>query len=416
MNTDFFEDDVPYITGAFTDWKPAPMFDAITFCEITDPAYETPYEKAISLGMLRQGATHQDFARLSMQDKNEIDRQMRSQRDDYEEGWQSAIRSSCPYKRPMVFNAEHREMLDDFQKTYVYSMYLPCGKQHFIISNKLDGVVSHYLTSKIVGHRDEPVPVHSRAPAKRAHKKVEFKKSETVFRTWEDDTDKKIIECMDHDAKYWKVNRLIKDKNEYVAVLTVVQEHYEFLKNTHIEVASTSEFPHIYAADFTVFMQRANLIDRTFTQADIDRVFAATNEELVDQANNDDEGLSRYEFIEVLIRLAYEKYYRKGERKTQAEAFRLLVERNLRIASREWVWGRFRITHLYTTSVTDLLASNLDIIATIYQMLLDGELGAEAAEPEDSDESATEPPSPDRRTSLVSRGVAKGMLEEVKQE
>lgn len=69
------------------------------------------------------------------------------------------------------------------------------------------------------------------------------------------------------------------------------------------------------------------LDDTTLTQGDIDRIFVATNYDGEDHSDNDDSALCRYEFYEILVRMAKEKYVAKGTVPTCAEALtKLLTE------------------------------------------------------------------------------------------
>jgi hypothetical protein len=45
---------------------------------------------------------------------------------------------------------------------------------------------------------------------------------------------------------------------------------------------------------------------------DIDKIFIATNFEIVDLDENADRSLCRYEFFEIIVRMAYSKYFEKG--------------------------------------------------------------------------------------------------------
>jgi hypothetical protein len=53
----------------------------------------------------------------------------------------------------------------------------------------------------------------------------------------------------------------------------------------------------------------------------INRFFIAVNVEISNQDENPDKELIRFEFIELMVRIAHEKYKRFGEAKTYAEAF-----------------------------------------------------------------------------------------------
>ncbi len=41
-----------------------------------------------------------------------------------------------------------------------------------------------------------------------------FKKESSVFKEWKEDTEDTIAKCAEHDQKYWKVPRFVKDPNE----------------------------------------------------------------------------------------------------------------------------------------------------------------------------------------------------------
>jgi len=64
-------------------------------------------------------------------------------------------------------------------------------------------------------------------------------------------------------------------------------------------------------------------------QSAVDRLFIATNVELSNQAENPDKQLVRFEFIELLIRIAAEKYRRTGRTQTHSEALQLLINDNV---------------------------------------------------------------------------------------
>ena len=109
--------------------------------------------------------------------------------------------------------------------------------------------------------------------------------------------------------------------------------------------------------------------------------------ELEDQADNPDKQLIRFEFIELLVRIANDKYLRNdriagGARaQTITEAFELLIEENVPKGSRAAEWQGFRDNSLWCVDVNDVLEANLDLLRKVYksytspvahQMSLDG--------------------------------------------
>ena len=61
----------------------------------------------------------------------------------------------------------------------------------------------------------------------------------------------------------------------------------------------------------------------------IDRVFIATNVELIEQEDNPDRDLCRFEFYEIIVRMGGAKYKDSGQVTTWDEATRRLIENNL---------------------------------------------------------------------------------------
>lgn len=61
----------------------------------------------------------------------------------------------------------------------------------------------------------------------------------------------------------------------------------------------------------------------------IDRVFIATNVELVEQEDNPDRDLCRFEFFEIICRLGAAKYKDSGNVSTWDAAVKAILEKNI---------------------------------------------------------------------------------------
>ena len=80
-------------------------------------------------------------------------------------------------------------------------------------------------------------------------------------------------------------------------------------------------FPSIDWLDFTNNVAKWKILDRAnLKMSDVDRIFIATNVELEDQEANDDRSLCRFEFYEILVRIAKLKFYEKGAATSIASA------------------------------------------------------------------------------------------------
>jgi hypothetical protein len=98
----------------------------------------------------------------------------------------------------------------------------------------------------------------------------------------------------------------------------------------------------------------------------VDRTFIAANTSQEARFCTIGGALCRYEFLEVLVRLAQQKYLNQGLAKTFAESFeKLLTERIVPLAQPE-PWQSFREKELWTIGVNDILEANLDGLKKIY--------------------------------------------------
>jgi hypothetical protein len=87
-------------------------------------------------------------------------------------------------------------------------------------------------------------------------------------------------------------------------------------------MASKSIFPAISMNDFTSFARKAKFVDKNLSSSTLDRLFIAANVEVgEEQDDNPDKALIRFEFIELLARVAIEKYKKPGIASSATEAF-----------------------------------------------------------------------------------------------
>ena len=65
-----------------------------------------------------------------------------------------------------------------------------------------------------------------------------------------------------------------------------------------------SGFPNISWIDFSNYCEKCRIFDKNILLSTIDRIFIATNVELEKNDDNPDKALQRYEFYEILVRIA----------------------------------------------------------------------------------------------------------------
>jgi hypothetical protein len=75
----------------------------------------------------------------------------------------------------------------------------------------------------------EPKPKEEAPPLQRT-----FTKEASVFKPWVEDNFLTINECIENDKRYWKVQKICKDKDDYQEILNVMSQNYANLKKLFI--------------------------------------------------------------------------------------------------------------------------------------------------------------------------------------
>lgn len=110
------------------------------------------------------------------------------------------------------------------------------------------------------------------------------------------------------------------------------------------------------------------MIDKNLTSTDIDRIFIATNYDEEDLEDNDDNSLCRYEFAEIIVRMAKVKYFDKGHLPTVHESLNELLKRYIIPNSGMKINSQpFRDECLWTLEVDDMIKANLTAIDNLYK-------------------------------------------------
>lgn len=136
-------------------------------------------------------------------------------------------------------------------------------------------------------------------------------------------------------------------------------------------MACKSNFPSITLLDFTIFAEQCKFMDKNVVLATIDRLFIATNVEIIANDENPDKELCRFEVFEILLRMANAKYRETGICASHSEALEKLLKENVFQNYKIHPWQEFRDKELWTVDVNDVLEANLDGLRKVYSSFFD---------------------------------------------
>lgn len=98
----------------------------------------------------------------------------------------------------------------------------------------------------------------------------------------------------------------------------------------------------------------------------IDRLFIATNVELVDMVDNADRALCRFEFYEIIVRIAQQKFFEQGYFPTLYESVEALIENFvLRFRVDKMEGQSWRDQELWTIEIDAFYKANLKSLTKV---------------------------------------------------
>ena len=147
----------------------------------------------------------------------------------------------------------------------------------------------------------------------------------------------------------------------------MIKKYIVPLKSQFLRLISCFSYPVINWLEFVKECTNWELMGPDLTSTDIDRIFIATNFEEEDLEQNDDNSLVRFEFLEILVRIAKCKYYDKKKTRSITEALERLITTLIIPNSQEPMeWQAFRDDSLWCLEVDDLFKANESTIRRLY--------------------------------------------------
>ena len=146
-----------------------------------------------------------------------------------------------------------------------------------------------------------------------------------IFKVYFKETKELFEECFHADYAQVKVPKLKQSKpfeveNTCAKYYPLIREVYKF----HAGMGTNAAVFSVPLNQYSMLLNEVNLIDpATFSTADADRMFIAVNAG-INKPLNPQHALVRYQFLEILIKIAIEKYFKNNIVKSEIEALEKL--------------------------------------------------------------------------------------------
>jgi hypothetical protein len=211
----------------------------------------------------------------------------------------------------------------------------------------------------------------------------EFKRDRSVFGTFIEDSPDLCAQMLEKDEGHGKLARVCKVEKTKKAVVGVLQTYYSELKNIFQDLVakSGSTEPTLGMTELTQLAYTCKILDNNLNLVTFDRIFMATCAPTNKQKPAGEKRLHRYEFIEILVRLAQAKYADKiadsGKKRyayqqnaepllTLADLLQSFITKDLLPNCKMFDYHGFRQRHIYQNKVDELLRKNETVISQLY--------------------------------------------------
>lgn len=165
------------------------------------------------------------------------------------------------------------------------------------------------------------------------------------------------LSCLNFDWNESRLSAFIKSPQEQSQLKQLLLDHYPYLIDTFkfLSIQSANEYPSIGNNVFIDFLNQGQILDSNYNLSDLGVNWNAVIVPKKKQPYNPGNALVRYEFIEILIRIAFDKYIRNRVFKSVFEAFKHFLSEGLQVLIENNVSEKWRQKFLYEENVDIVL-------------------------------------------------------------
>jgi hypothetical protein len=199
---------------------------------------------------------------------------------------------------------------------------------------------------------DSGPPLKPRVPrGKYLHiaKKKEWGIPISIFKDYRFDNSDLIAKCFEYDWAHSRIPRVVKDPYELQAIKNYFSGIYKTIKEIYKYYSSVSPSGEIWSIGqmvFTDLCNEAKIVDSSFRLSDLDFHMKGALYSEVRNPRSPPNALVRFQFMEILVRIALDKYYKSGQAVTYVESVQMLMEQNIfphlsHLISDKWRFDRY---------------------------------------------------------------------------
>eukprot|EP00347_Sterkiella_histriomuscorum_P006983 403350697 len=194
----------------------------------------------------------------------------------------------------------------------------------------------------------------------------------SVFKDYKQDTIELLNECFEFDWDSSKLEKIIKNEEERLQCKVYLKSQYKIIRETYKFYSGVDPVGYICSIGTNLYSDIisncGDFIDgKIFKLSDLDLNFVATNSGTKkNNPRNPERQLVRYQFMEVLVRLAVDKFIKNGNMKSVHEAVVHAFENYFLPFFKQFDCHIFRKEKLWNEDCDIVFKRNMKIVQALY--------------------------------------------------
>lgn len=202
------------------------------------------------------------------------------------------------------------------------------------------------------------------------YEKIPWSLPLSIFQNYVPRTEELITECFEFDWGSSKLSGFIKDNEARDQVKLILREKYEPILEAYktISALSGSEVFAIGTNIFNDFLNQCRIFDNLYSNSDLGVNWNITNAAKdKTQVNNSGNGLCRYEFLEIITRIAHDRFVRSKVCQSTTEAVAKLYSDHLDPILAKYETETWRSQVYMTEEIDYLLRAHKNLFEHVYK-------------------------------------------------
>lgn len=199
--------------------------------------------------------------------------------------------------------------------------------------------------------------------------RIEWSFNISIFKDYKQDSERLIDDCLEFDWRHSRIQNFVKSSEEILTLKELIRKNYSLIKVTfkNLSAYGASELFSIGSNIFTDFLNECKIFDSSYGLSDLG---VNLNSTLIQkekgQIYNPGNSLVRYEFVEILVRVAVDKYIRTRKCSSYTEAFGRLLEEHLIPVMSKFPSIKWRVEKYWVEEVDWVLKAHKPLLMSLF--------------------------------------------------